>query len=155
MKLTSYEIKLIEHAKKVFPRFLEMRRSKDLYDAYYACLISDSGEIYEGSTFMSSLGAASICAERVAIANMVFHETEKSRLKSILVLGPVGREGNLTPCGLCRTIIYECSDGKASVLCAGAYFENTQKNFDFLFRKIKKFKIKSLYPSPWSDGVWD
>lgn len=59
------------------------------------------------------------------------------------------------PCGLCRTIIYEFSDGKATVLCAGAYFENTQRDFNFLFKKIRKFKIKELYPSPWNDGKWD
>ncbi len=155
MEFTSYEKKLIEHAKKEFPKFLEKRREKGLYDAYYSCVISDSGNIYEGTTFLSSIGAATICAERVAIANMVFHETEKARIKSLLVLGPLGKGGNLTPCGLCRTVIHEYSDGKATVLCAGAYFENTQKDFAFLFRKIRKFKIKELYPSPWDDGKWD
>lgn len=103
----------------------------------------------------SKLGAATLCAERSAIANMVFHETEKAKVKTILILGPVGKGGNLTPCCLCRSVIYEFSDGKATVLAAGAFFENTQINFDFLFKKIKKYKIKYLYPSPLSDGKWN
>ena len=155
MKLNQYEKKLIEFAKKNFPKFLEKRRKKGLYDTYYACVLSDSGNIYEGSPFISNLESATICAERVAIANMVLAETEKAKIKSILVIGPVGKGGNLMPCGLCRTIIYEFSDGKATVLCAGAYFENTQRDFNFLFKKIRKFKIKDLYPSPWNDGKWD
>lgn len=155
MKFTKDEMKLIEYAKKNLPKFLERRRKKGLYDTYYVCVLSDSGKMYEGSPFISNLEPAIICAERVAIANMVFYETEKARIKSILLLGPIGKGGNLTPCGLCRTIIYELSGGKATVLCAGAYFENTQKDFEFLFKKIKKFKIKDLYPSPWNDGKWD
>ena len=155
MKLNEDEKKLIKFAKENFPKFLERRRNRGLYDTYYACVLSDSGNIYEGSPFISNLGSASICAERVAIANMVFHETERARIKTILLLGPVGKSGNLTPCGLCRTLIYEFSNGKATVLCAGAYFENTQKDFGFLFKKIRKFHIKDLYPSPWNDGKWD
>ena len=155
MKLNNDEKKLIQFAKENFPKFLERRRNKGLYDTYYACVLSDSGNIYIGSPFISNLGNASICAERVAIANMVTNETEKARIKTILLLGPVGKGGNLTPCGLCRTVIYEFSDGKATVLCAGAYFENTQKDFEFLFKRIKKFHIKDLYPHPWNDGKWD
>ncbi|RLG20643.1 hypothetical protein DRN74_04960 [Candidatus Micrarchaeota archaeon] len=155
VKFTKDEKKLIEFAKKNFPKLLERRRKKGLYDTYYACVLSNSGNIYEGSPFISNLGSATICAERVAIANMVFYETEKAKINSILVIGPIGKGGNLTPCGLCRTIIYEFSNGKASVLCAGAYFENTQKDFNFLFKRIRKFKIKDLYPSPWSDGKWE
>ncbi len=154
-KLTNNEKKLIEYAKKKFPSFLRNRREKGLYDTYYACVLSNKGNIYEGSPFISKLGSATICAERVAIVNMVHYETEKAKIKSILVIGPIGKGGNLTPCGLCREVIYEFSDGKATVLTAGAYFENTQTKFDFLFKKIKKFKIKDLYPSPWNDGKWD
>jgi len=152
---TPEEKKLIKFAKKKYPGILNKRRAKGLYDTYYACVLSDSGKIYEGVPFISKLELGHICCERVAIANMCFRETEKARIKSILLLGPIGKDGNLTPCGLCRTIIHEFSDGKATVLCAGAYFECTQTNFDFLFKRIKKFKIKELYPSPWSDGTWD
>lgn len=152
---TQEEKKLIEFAKKRYPKILKKRRAKGLYDTYYACVLSNSGKIYEGIPFISKVSTGHICCERVAIANMCFNETEKARIKSILLLGPIGKGGNLTPCGLCRMIIHEFSDGKATVLCAGEYFECSQTNFDFLFKKLKKFKIKELYPSPWSDGRWD
>ena len=155
MNLTDDEKKLIKYAKNNFPLFLQNRRDKGLYDTYYACVISNQGSIYEGSPFISNLGSASVCAERVAIANMVHYESEQAKIKSILIIGPVGKGGNLTPCGLCRHVIYEFSDGKATVLTAGALFTNTQTDFNFLFEKLEKFEIKDLYPSPWDDGDCD
>lgn len=156
MPFTSGEKKLIEHAQRRYPTILKKRRRNGLYDTLYACVMSDSGRIYEGIPFDSTLlGSSHICCERAAIANMCFEETEKARIVSVLVIGPVGRGGLLTPCGLCRYVINEFSDGKATVLCAGGYFERTQQDFGFLFKEIKKYTMRELYPYPWSEGVWE
>ena len=148
------EKKLIEFAKQAFPKFIELLRKRGALDTIYSCVISDSGKIYEGKPFESGSPGGTICCERVAIANMTLRETEKARIKAVLVMGPVGKGGKLTPCGLCRNVIHEYSDVKATVLCAGGYFERSQKNFDFLFKKIKKYTINELYPRPWSEGKW-
>ncbi len=148
------ENKLINFAKKAFPKFIMNRRKKGVLDTIYACIISDSGKIYEGKPFEPKNCSGTICCERVAIADMAFKETEKARVKAVLVMGPVGKGGHLTPCGLCRDVIHEYSDGKATVLCAGSYFERKDANFDFLFKNIEKYTIKELYPHPWSEGKW-
>ena len=156
MALTRGELKLVSHARKRYPAVLGPRRKKGLNDTYYACVLSKSGRIYEAIPFDPlPLGSSHICCERVAIANMHLAETEKARVESVLVIGPVGRGGVLTPCGLCLYVIDEMSEGKATVLCAGEYFERTRNDFGFLFEKIKKYKIRELYPHPWKDGTWD
>jgi cytidine deaminase len=155
MKLNEYEKKLIEHAKRRVPQLFKMRRKKDVYDTYYAAVISNSGRIYEGVPFCPKIESATICCERVAIANMCLAETEKARIKSVFVFGPVGHKGNLTPCGVCRAVVNQYSDGKATILCAGGYFERQDTNFEELIKKyFRKFTIKELYPEPWTTGEW-
>ena len=154
VKLTKDEKKLVAFAKKKFPEVLKKRRKKGFNDTYYACLISDSGKIYEGLPFEPKIVTGTICCERVAIANMCFNETEKARIKSILIIGPVGKGGLLSPCGLCRQVIYEYSDGKATVLSAWDKWDNKFTDFDSVFKKLKKWIIKELLPFSWSD-VWD
>ena len=106
------EMKLIEFAKKRYRELRKLWRAKGLHDNYYACALSNSGKIYEGVPFVpGGLGASEICCERVAIANMCTKETERARLKVILTVGPVGKGGLLTPCGLCRYVIDRLSDG--------------------------------------------
>lgn len=138
VKLTADEKKLVKFAKKKFPKFIKNRRAKGFNDTYYACLISDSGKIYDACPFLSELGDAHICCERIAISNMCFHETEKARIKSILTIGPVGKGGLLSPCGLCRQVIHEYSDGKASVLSAWDHWDNQFTDFKSIFKKLKK-----------------
>ena len=86
---------------------------------------------------------------------MCTNETESAKLKVVLCIGAVGKGGLLTPCGLCRHVINKLSDGKATVLIAGGHFLHTQKNLDFLYKKMKKFTIKKLYPYPYNEGSWD
>jgi len=151
---TADEKKLIKYAKKRYVQLRKLWRSKGLHDNYYACILSNSGKIYEGVPFVTELGSSHVCCERVAIANMYTNETEKAKLKVVLVIGPIGKGGLLTPCGLCRHVINKFSDKKAIVLCAGEYFTHIQ-NIDFLFKKIKKYTIKKLYPYPYNEGSWD
>jgi cytidine deaminase len=156
MKLNEYEKKLIAHAKKRVPQVFSMRRKKGVLDTYYAAIISDSGKIYEGVPFEPEVESATVCCERVAIANMYFAETEKARIKSVFVFGPVGKGGNLTPCGVCRAVIHEFSNGKATIICCGGYFERQDTNFEEIMkRNFRKFTIKELYPEPWIGGTWD
>ena len=155
VEFTDEEKKLIEHAKVAFPKQIALRHSNELFETIYSCIISDSGKIYEGIPFESKIANAAICCERLAIANMRLNETEKARVKAVLVMGPVGKGGLLTPCGVCRSVIHEYSDGKATVLCAGKYLERSQENFDLLFEDIKKYTIEELYPDAWKEGTWD
>jgi cytidine deaminase len=155
MKLNDHEMKLLEYAKKRIPVLFGKRRERGVLDTLFAFVISDSGKIYEGKSFESEICNGPICCERGAIANMALEETEKARIKSVLVFGPVGKEGNLTPCGLCRAVIHEYSDGKATILCTGGYFERKDTDFEDIIKKnLRKFTIKELYPEPWVEGKW-
>jgi cytidine deaminase len=155
LQLTLDEKKLVEFAKKSYPKFLRNRRAKGLNDNYYACLISDSGNIYEGTPFCPKMATGTICCERQAIADMCFHETEKARIKSVLTIGPVCKGGVLSPCGLCREVINEFSDGKATFLSAWGHWDNKFTDFESIFKKLKKWTIGELLPHPWKDGPWD
>jgi len=155
MKLNEYEKKLVEHAKKRVLQLLKMRRRKGLYDSLYAFVMSDSGKVYEGTFIDTKINGAGTCAERVAIANMLLNETELAKVKHVVVIAPVGKGGNLTPCAACRGVIDEYSDGKATVICLGAHILSTEPDISKLFKNIRKFTIRELYPEPWIEGTWD
>jgi cytidine deaminase len=155
MRLNIDEKKLIEHAKIRVPKLLKLRRKKGVYDTLFAFLMSDSGNIYEGIPLLTDMFNGTIHAETNAIANMRLKETEKAKIRAIFIVSPEGKGGNLTPCGMCRAIIHQYSSGKATVLCSQAYMLNTDFDFSKLFKSIRKFTIKELYPEPWTEGKWD
>ena len=148
------EKKLIEYAKKTIIKYCKERRKKGLYDIIYAFVLSNSGKIYTGACFESNLTQANICAETHAISNMVLAETEKAKVRSLLVAGPVPRESkrSITPCGRCRHVINEFGTPNTTVLCSE--FIKLKKGWK-LFPKIQKYTIRELYLFPYMPTKWE
>ncbi len=149
MKFTADEERLIEYAKLKVLEYSKLRKSKGLYDTIYAFVLSNAGNFYDGVPLELPSGVG-FCAERHAIANMLLKETEKAKIKSILVASPVPAHLNKpsTPCGACRLAINEFGTNKTTILCAEFI---RRENAWEIFPKIWKCKIKDLYPLPWKD----
>jgi cytidine deaminase len=150
----SDEKKLIDYAKKKIMQYCKMRKSKGLYDLIYAFVLSDSGKIYDGVATESNQPQAGICAERHAINNMLLAETEKAKIVSIFVAGPVPKKSKeaITPCGICRIVIEEFSTPKTSIICSE--FIRNENDWEMLSR-IDRYSIKEIYPHPPIHPKWD
>ena len=83
--LTKDEKKLVDFARKKILEYSKMRKAKGLYDSLYAFVLSDGGNIYVGKPLESNLSPANHCAEAQAISVMLLEETEKAKIKSILI----------------------------------------------------------------------
>lgn len=151
---SSDEKKLIGYARNKVLQYCKLRKSKGFCDLFYSFVLSDSGRIYDGAAAESNQPQAGFCAERHAIANMLLAETEKAKIVSILVAGPVPKKSKeaATPCGICRIMIHEFSTSKTSVLCSD--FIRKGKGW-VVFPKIDKYSIKELYPHPYISVGWD
>ena len=161
--LTQEEQKLITYAKEVIVKHNTERHAKGEIDTLYSFVLSDSGKIFEGAAFeVDDLEHASICAERQAIANMVLAETYKAKIKSIVVADPVPelQKNGTTPCGTCRSVIWEFGTPDTTVL--SIQYIQREKNsarpkiekhtWDFL--SIEKHTIKELYPEAFEPVEW-
>lgn len=150
---SSDEKKLIGYARSKVLQYCKLRKSKGFYDLFYSFVLSDSGKIYGGVASESKQPQAGFCAERHAIANMLLAETEKAKIVSILVAGPVPKKSkeSATPCGICRIRIHEFSTSKTSVLCSD--FIRKEKGW-FVFPKVDKYTITELYPHPYLSVDW-
>lgn len=148
------EKKLIEYAKRAIVKYCKKRRAKGLYDVIYAFVLSDSGKIYSGAPLESNLPLTNICAEAHAISNMCLEETDKAKIKSILVAGPVPKVSRrcIAPCGCCRHLINEFGTPNTTVLCSE--FIRLEKGWK-VFPKIQKYTIEELYPLPYTPTKWD
>jgi len=146
---TSDEKKLIEHARQRVLEICKRRKSRNLYDTIVAFVLSYSGNIYEGIPLELPSGIG-FCAERHAIANMILEETEKARIKILLLAWPVSESQikPITPCGACRMAISEFGTNETTILCSE--FVRKVDGWE-IFPKIWKFKIEDLYPHPWED----
>ena len=87
-----------------------------------ACFLGEDEQLYTGCNVENAASPEGLCAEAVAIGNMIANGCRK--IKAALVIIPGKR--NITPCGGCRqkllefcskdTPIYLCStEGKAQV----------------------------------------
>jgi len=148
------EQKLIDRSREKIVSNAEMRRNKNLFDVLYAFAISESGEIYMGKPFESNHGQFDFCAERHAINQMQLRETEKSRLKAILVAGPVPDSSHepTMPCGACRHAIQEFGTEQTSVIVSN--FVRTNEDWE-MFPVKKRFKPNELYPEAYEPIDWD
>ena len=98
-----------------------------------SALITDRGNIYTGCNLGSEDGLFNICAERLAISNMLA-KGEKSFSK-IAVVGGTGNNLSFTiPCGICRQLISEFGQD-IEVICG--YEENGEL-------KEKVYKIRTF-----------
>ena len=112
---------IIEFAKK---RYKEIRKiqKNNKYDVYFAVVKSDSGKFYDSVPLTD--GIISICCERSAITQMITHEGEDAKVVELVLVGAIGKGGTLSPCGLCRQIIYNHSDNAKIIVCSGKFNKN-------------------------------
>ncbi len=153
IKLTQEEQKLVSHSKEAIVKYNKQRHAKGGIDTIYAFVMSDSGKIYDGACLESTISAG-ICAERLAIANMVLKGTYSAKVKIVVTFDPVPEEQEYssTPCGLCRHVIWERGTPNTTVIC-GQYIQK-KNGWNFL-QKMEKYKIAELYPKPYNMVNWD
>tara|TARA_Y100000310_G_scaffold343539_1_gene451696 strand:- start:1006 stop:1467 length:462 start_codon:yes stop_codon:yes gene_type:complete len=153
MALTPSEKKLIEHAKKAIVKYNKLRQSRGGIDTIYSFVMSDSGKMYDGACLETSLPNANVCAERHAIAQMVLKESYKAKIKHIVVADPVPsvQKTSTTPCGICRSVIWDRGTPSTTVLCV--QYIRHEKNWTF--HAIQKHTIKTLFPFPYEPVEWD
>lgn len=150
--LTPEEKRLFEHAKEAIVKYNRMRHAKGDIDTLYGFVLSDSGAIYDGACYEPQ---PAICGERHAIATMVLQESNKAKIKSILVADPVPRvqEHGTSPCGICRQIIWHQGTPETTVIL----MQYIQRRNGWTFPKLEKYTIEDLYPMPYEpeEGLWD
>lgn len=154
VRLTKDEQKLVGHAKGMIVRYNKRRHAKGGIDTIYAFVLSDSGRIYDGACLESSTGSGSVCAERVAIGNMLTKETPSSRIVCIVTFDPVPerQEHSSTPCGACRHVIWEHGDQNTTIIC-GQYMRK-KGGWEFL-PGMERYTTEELYPRPYRMVRWD
>jgi cytidine deaminase len=153
--LTKNEEELVEYARERIKEHARKRWENDLYDILYAFVLSETGEIYEGKPFESSQPSFNFCAERHAINQMQFEETEESKIEAVLVAGPVpdkDHKGTM-PCGACRHTINEFGDEETTVIISN--FVRKEGGEWNLLPQIQKFQIQELYPEAYEPVEWD
>lgn len=153
--LTKSEKELVDYAIERIGEHAKNRWENDLYDILYAFVLSESGEIYEGKPFESNQPSFNFCAERHAINQMQFEETDESKIEAVLVAGPVpdkDHKGTM-PCGACRHAINEFGDKNTTVIATN--FIRREGGEWNIFPKIQKFSISELYPEAYEPVEWD
>lgn len=155
VQLTPEEKKLTDYSKEAIVRYNNIRHANGGIDTLYSFLISDSGKIHDGACFEANIRHASICAERLAIANMVLQESYKAKIKSIVVADPVPevQEHSTPPCGTCRHLIWSHGTPETTVIL----IQYVQGKNGWTFPTIEKYLAKDLYPYPYEpvEGLWD
>src|SRR5438045_428225 len=150
--LTPEEEKLVEHAKEAVVKYNKLRHSKGDIDTLYGFVLSDSGEIYNGACYEPK---PTICGERHAIANMVLQESNKAKIKSVVVADPVPevQEHGTTPCGTCRQIILQQGTPETTVIA----MQYIQGKNGYTYPKIEKYTMSELLPHPYEpkEGLWN
>jgi cytidine deaminase len=154
IRLTKDEHELVEYAKKAVSRYNKQRKAKGGIATIYAFVLSDSGKIYDGACLESSIGSASVCAERTAIGSMFTKETYSSKIVCVVTFDPVPekQEYSSTPCGTCRHVIWEHGNPGTTIIC-GQYIQR-KNGWEFL-QDMEKYTIKELYPKPYKMVRWD
>ncbi|MFA7073736.1 MAG: cytidine deaminase [Endomicrobiaceae bacterium] len=93
-----------------------------------AAVLCEDGKVYCGTNIENASYGLTMCAERVALFTAVSNGS-----KNIKALAVYSENGDVTPCGACRQVIYEFSQ-KADIVYK-------DKN-----NKVKIESIKSLLP---------
>ena len=106
-----YEKRLIE---------LALKARENAYCPYSgfavgAALLCQDGTIYTGCNIESAAFGATLCAERSAIANAFSHGC-RSFVRGAVI---ADSDDYCTPCGICRQLLYEFSDGLVMLCCKG------------------------------------
>ena len=92
-----------------------LRRSYAPYSHYAvgAALLGSDGQVYTGCNIESASFGATICAERAAICSAFAHGCRSFVRGAIISSGA----HYCTPCGICRQLLYEFSDGLVLLCC--------------------------------------
>ena len=80
-----------------------------------AALLGSDGQVYTGCNIESAAFGATLCAERSAIANAFSHGC-RSFVRGAVI---ADSDDYCTPCGICRQLLYEFSDGLVMLCCKG------------------------------------
>ena len=110
--------------------------SKNSYSPYSkfavgACVLAESGAVYQGCNFENGSIGLSICAERNAIGSTIANG--EKRIKAIAIYSP--NQDKCFPCGACRQVIHE--------------FCETDEGFDVIVKdgdNIKVYTLAALLP---------
>lgn len=101
--------------RELLDRALQAReRSYSPYSQYAvgAALLTESGDVYEGTNIENASYGLSVCAERVAMFKAVY-----ANERSFDKIAIAGAEGVLcSPCGACRQVLYEFAPELAVVM---------------------------------------
>ncbi len=81
-----------------------------------AALLGSDGQVYTGCNIESAAYSATICAERAAVCQAVSAGCRRFRRLAVISSG----EAMCTPCGVCRQLLYEFSDGMVVLCCKGS-----------------------------------
>ncbi|MBQ2989186.1 MAG: cytidine deaminase [Clostridia bacterium] len=96
-----------------------------------AALLSTDGRIFTGCNIENSAYSPTLCAERCAVAKAVSEGVRE--FAAIAVVGP--EDGETTPCGVCRQVLYEFCDENLVVLCGGTDSHYTETTLGELLPK--------------------
>ncbi len=153
--LTEDEEELVSYAREKIVEHAQKRWEEGLYDVLYAFVLSDNGGIYAGKPFESNQPSFNVCAERHAINQMQYEESEQATVEAILVAGPVPDEDHpeTMPCGACRHAINEFGDKDTTVIVSS--FVRERKGEWTMFPKIRVFTARELYPESYKPVEWD
>ena len=90
-----------------------MERSYSPYSRYPvgAALLCADGSVYQGCNIENASYGATICAERSAVSRAVMEGA-----RSFTAIAVVGSSAQAWPCGICRQVLNEFSDGMR-VIC--------------------------------------
>ena len=141
---------IIDYAKKRYLEIREIQRKTNSHDVYFAVVKSDSGKFYDSVPLTG--GVAPICCERSAITQMITHESETAKVIELALVGAVGDGGFLTPCGLCRQVIFDNFDKAKIIVLSGKFGKDD--SCDFIFDNPIMYSISDLLPFPWKPGTW-
>lgn len=96
-----------------------------------AALLSTDGRIFTGCNIENSAYSPTLCAERCAVAKAVSEGVRE--FAAIAIVGP--EDGETTPCGVCRQVLYEFCDENLVVLCGGTDSHYTETTLGALLPK--------------------
>lgn len=107
--MSDFERELIQKTIELIP-FAHAPYSKFLV----ACtVVTEDGEIFHGVNVENASYGLTICAERVAVANMI-PKTKNRKIKTVIVLSK--SKLKTPPCGACRQVISEFASSNCEVI---------------------------------------
>ncbi|MDR2867115.1 MAG: cytidine deaminase [Acholeplasmatales bacterium] len=97
-----------------------------------AVIVLKNGQLIKGVNVENASYGLSICAERVAMFNLVAAGIAKSEVQTLVVVGAT--KGVISPCGACRQVMSELLPAHTKVILANTNYE------------YREYKISDLLP---------